>query len=80
MILYHGGLSIIKTPDVTIGRQKVDFGAIDTYIEQIEKGRTTEYTKNALIAELKFSRQNSQYAFKTEKSLISLKFIRAEEI
>ena len=166
MMLYHGGLTIIETPDITLGRQKVDFGrgfyltdikdqavrwinrkkrqtsqksgflniyeylekpelnikifsgyndewldyvvnnrtndrdeiignydivignvandevivAIDTYIEQLEKGKTTEYSKPALLAELAFSKQNSQYAFKTEKSLISLKFIKAEEL
>ena len=26
MRLYHGGLTIIETPDVAKGRQKVDFG------------------------------------------------------
>jgi len=166
MMLYHGGLSVIETPDVALGRSNVDFGrgfyltdireqairwinrrkrqtsqkngflniyeyfenselnikkfngyneewldfvifnrtndsgkvvcdydivigniaddevivAIDTYIEQLEKGRTTEYSKLALLAELKFSKPNSQYAFKTEESLISLKYLNVEEI
>lgn len=166
MILYHGGLSVIETPNIEIGRQKVDFGrgfyltdireqatrwinrrkrqtgqtsgflniyeyseisdlkvkkfngydeewldfvvanrtnnsekligdydivignvaddevivAIDTYIEQLEKGRTSQYSKLALLEELKFSKPNNQYAFKTKKSLISLKYTKAEQL
>ena len=68
--------------DVIIGNIADDevIVAIDTYIEQLQKNRTTEYSKPALLAELRFSKPNNQYAFKTEKSLTLLKFIKAEKI
>jgi len=73
---------IIDDYDIVIGNVADDevIVAIDTYIEQLEKGRTNEYSKLALIAELKYSKPNNQYAFKTDKSLISLKYIEAEEV
>ena len=74
--------TIICDYDIVIGNVADDevIVAIDTYIEQIEKGRVTEYTKMALLAELEYSKENNQYAFKTGRSLISLKYINAEEI
>ena len=68
--------------DIVVGNVADDevIVAIDTYIEQLEKGRTSEYSKPALLAELKYSNPNNQYAFKTEKSLIALKHIESDEI
>jgi hypothetical protein len=73
---------IIGDYDIVVGNVADDevVVAIDTYIEQLNKGRTSEYSKPALLAELKFSRPNSQYAFRTEKSLSAIKYLSAEKI
>jgi len=164
MILYHGGVDIIKMPNISVGRADVDFGqgfyltdikeqairwasrknkqfsrqgilniyeftestsllvknlngysdewldfvimnrssrnsplksdydiitgnvadddvvdAVSSYLALVKKGRATKNTRLALMDELSFAKPNNQYAFKTQRSLETLKFIRSEE-
>ncbi|MDR1739425.1 MAG: DUF3990 domain-containing protein [Bacteroidales bacterium] len=54
--------------------------AIDRYIELLQKGHATNNTKLALLDELKFSKPNDQFCFKTKQSLLYLSFVESKEL
>jgi len=68
--------------DIIIGNVADDdvIDAISSYLALVAKGRATKNTRLALMDELSFAKPNNQYAFKTQRALDALKFLKSEEI